>query len=410
MARELLRLARRLRRHDLTHIDLLANIRFPGPRAHGIQVAAMAEALSAAGLNVDVTVPRRFPGGETDPWTYYGVSRSFGVQRLSSLDLIDLVPARLQRLPFLLQSATFGWRALARIAVDRHTGILVRDHYTLAVLLWGLRTRDLQRVAAEVHSLPEAGAARRRAIANLARLPAVIVISEALRDDLVAGGVDPAAILLARDGVHLSRFQDLPPASAARAHLNLPELPTAAYAGQLYAWKGVETLVRAMGGLPGGQLVVVGGEKEPLQRLVALAREAAPGRVHFTGLVPHAAVPFHLAAGDVIVLPNSARSEISSRHTSPLKLFEAMSTGRPIVASDLPSLREVLRHEGNAILVAPDDPGALAAGLSRVFSDEPLRRRLSAQARADVEPYDWRARGAAVARFLRERLTVGAGP
>ena len=56
-----------------------------------------------------------------------------------------------------------------------------------------------------------------------------------------------------------------------------------------------------MGGLPDGQLVVVGGEREALQRLVALAREAAPGRVHFTGLVPHAAVPFHLAAGDVIV-------------------------------------------------------------------------------------------------------------
>ncbi|HZJ69725.1 MAG TPA: glycosyltransferase, partial [Planctomycetota bacterium] len=105
--------------------------------------------------------------------------------------------------------------------------------------------------------------------------------------------------------------------------------------------------------------------------------------------------------------PNSARSEISVRHTSPLKLFEAMSTGRPIVASDLPSLREVLRDGENAVLVPPDDPGALAAGLSRVFSDDHLRRRLSGQAKREVEPYDWHARGRAVAHFLRERLAVG---
>ena len=112
----------------------------------------------------------------------------------------------------------------------------------------------------------------------------------------------------------------------------------------------------------------------------------------------------------MIVLPNSARSEISARYTSPLKLFEAMASGRPIVASDLPSLREVLRDDVNAVLVAPDDPGALAAGLSRVFSDEPLRRRLAGQARREVEPFDWSARGVAVARFLRERLVVGASP
>lgn len=399
-----------MRRHDLTHIDLTVNIRFPGNRAHGIQVAAMAEALSSAGLNVDVVVPRRFPAGEADPWQHYGVSRTFGMQRLSSFDLIEVVPPAWQRVPFLLQSASFGWRALARTAVERHSGVLVRDHYTLAVMVWGLRKPDLARVAAEVHSLPDPGPARQRAIANLARLSAVIVISAALRDDLVEGGVDAGSILLARDGVHLSRFQGLPPAPAARAHLNLPELPTVVYAGQLYAWKGVDHLVRAMAGLSNGQLVVVGGEKEPLQRLVALAREVAPGRVHFTGLVPHAAVPFHLAAGDVIALPNSAQSEISARYTSPLKLFEAMASGRAIVASDLPSLREVLRDGVNALLVAPDDPAALAQGLSRAFDDEALRRRLAGQARRDVEPFDWNARGVAVARFLRERLVVGAAP
>ena len=65
-------------------------------------------------------------------------------------------------------------------------------------------------------------------------------------------------------------------------------------------------------------------------------------RVTFTGLMPPAEVAARLREADVLVLPNPA-SAISSEFTSPLKLFEYMASGRPIVASDLPSLREVLR-------------------------------------------------------------------
>jgi glycosyltransferase involved in cell wall biosynthesis len=393
--------------HDLSRIDLVVNIRFPGPRAHGIQVAAMAEALAATGLNVDVVVPRRFPDGDLDPYEHYGVRHTFGVQRLASLDAIDMVPPAWQRLPFLVQSMTFAWRALARAAVERDAGVVVRDHYTLTVLAAGLRGRDRRRLAAEVHNLPGPGPRRAQVLARLAALPAVVVISEALRDDLIAGGLTPEAVLLARDGVHLSRFDDLPEAPVARAHLGLPEQPTVAYAGQLYPWKGVDTLIRAIGLLPDVRLLIVGGDRQHLPGMLALADEQAPGRVHFAGTVPHAAVPFHLAAGDVIALPNSAREEISARFTSPLKLFEAMASRRAIVASDLPSLREVLREEENALLAQPDDPQSLADSVRRLLDDDVLARRLAVAAREDAEPFDWNRRGELVAGFLRRRLEAG---
>jgi len=393
--------------HEITHLDIVVNIRFPGTRAHGIQVAAMAQALADTGLAVDVVVPRRLPWRDLDPWAHYGVRRVFGVQRVSSLDTIDLFPPRLQRLPFLLQSATFGWRALARAAVQRQTGILARDHYTLVTLAAGLRESDVQRLAAEVHDLPRSSGRQRQVARHLARLPAVVTISRALREDLVALGVPGDRILVAPDGVHLERFLDLPEAAAARRHLHLPEAPTVVYAGQLYPWKGVDTLVEALARLPEAQLVVVGGDRDNLARLVALAKRAAPGRVHFTGQVPHAAVPFHLAAGDVVALPNSAREEISARYTSPLKLFEALASRRALLASDLPSLREVLRHDGNAWLVPPDDAEALAAGLRALLSDRARALRLATAARADAGRYDWSARGRAVADFLRARLATG---
>ena len=392
----------------LTRLDLVVNIRFPGDRAHGLQVAAMAEALADTGLAVDVIVPRRIPWRDIDPWTHYGVRRVFGVQRISSLDTIDLFPPALQRLPFLVQSASFGWRALARAAVQRDTAILARDHYTLATLANGLRERDVQRLAAEVHDLPRTPRRRARLARHLARLPAVVTISHALRDDLVQLGVAADRVLVAPDGVHVERHADLPDARAARRHLHLPEAPTVAYAGQFYPWKGVDGLVAAVGRVPEAQLLLVGGDRVNLPRVQALARREAPGRVHFTGQVPHAAVPFHLAAADVVALPNSAHEEISARYTSPLKLFEALASGRPVLASDLSSLREVLRHDQNAWLVAPDDAEALAAGLRALLADRVRAARLAATARAEAQRYDWSERGRSVAQFLRERLVTGA--
>ncbi len=394
---------------DLTRLDLIVNVRFPGVRAHGIQVAAMAEALADTGLVVDVVVPRRFPYRAVDPWAHYGVRRNFEVCRIANIDTIDMVKPSAQRVPFLMQSITFGLRALARAAVERDAGILVRDHYTLEILVGGLRAGDRARVAAEIHNLPEAGGRLRRVVAALKSLRAVVVISDGLKQDLEREGLESSRILVARDGVHLSRFATRPSVEDARQHLSLrADVPTVVYAGQLYEWKGVDTLVQAMGQLPQAQLLVVGGDAPNLSRIEKLVALHAPGRVILAGSVPHQAVPFYLAAGDVIALPNSARETISRKYTSPLKMFEAMASGRAILGTDLPSLREVLQHDANAYLVAPDDPTAMAEGLDALIQDEALRTRLALQAEQDVLPYDWAERGRLVANFLREKLVVGA--
>ena len=80
------------------------------------------------------------------------------------------------------------------------------------------------------------------------------------------------------------------------------------------------------------------------------------------------------------------------RHTSPLKAFEAMAAGRPVLASDLPSSREFLRHGENAWLVPPDDAIALAEGLSALLSDDALSERIARRAFEDALAYSWDAR------------------
>ncbi len=163
------------------------------------------------------------------------------------------------------------------------------------------------------------------------------------------------------------------------------------YAGHLYPWKGVETLLGALAAAPGLRGRVIGGHpSEPdLGRLRQFAANLGLGeRVEFTGMKAPGEVPALLREADLLVLPNRATS-VSANYTSPLKLFEYLAAGRPIVASDLPALREILRDRENAWLVPPDDTAALAAALEDARARQGLAVRLAKAAFDSAAAYSW---------------------
>jgi glycosyltransferase involved in cell wall biosynthesis len=153
----------------------------------------------------------------------------------------------------------------------------------------------------------------------------------------------------------------------------------------------VDVFVRALALAPGLRGLIVGGHpgEADLARVERIAREAGvTDRLTITGLVPPRDVTRYLAQADVLVLPNTP-SAISERYTSPLKLFEYLTLGKPVAASDLPSIREILTHDVDALLVPPGDAPALAAALIRVTEDAALAGRLGAAALALSADYTW---------------------
>jgi glycosyltransferase involved in cell wall biosynthesis len=205
------------------------------------------------------------------------------------------------------------------------------------------------------------------------------------------------------DGVRIADEADREPSIAV-----VRQRPVVCYAGHLYAWKGVDVLLRALADAPEVDAMIVGGhDKEPdLDRMRALASTLNLGqRVTFTGLVAPADVAAKLASADILALPNPA-SAISTHATSPLKLFEYMAAGRAIVASDLPSIREVLTDDVNALLVAPGDPSALASAIRRLASDAALRTRLGAAARTAVRDYSWARRAERLEQLFTQVLSA----
>lgn len=372
------------------HIALAANARMPTEWAHGVQIAHMAEAFARLGHEVELLVPDRPESRGQDVAAWYGLSDCFRVRRLPDLGAVHGRP--LGQLP---QRLSYIGAALALLATRPPDLLLSRDEVMAALA----RPRTLSLY--ELHKLPSR---RLRAWAACARTASGVVSTNGWKRDLLVQqyGLDEGRILVAPNGTDVERFQAaaaIPLGSrlgiARGARLIL-------YAGHLHAWKGVEHLVAAAPLLPESvHIVVLGGRDEDLARF--RAAHAGP-RVHLPGPVPPAEVAGWLKAADLLVLPNIGTDPESTYQTSPLKLFEYMAAGRPILASDLPSVREIL-DERCAWLVEPGSPAAIARAALAALADPEEAARRAAAASVRVEGRSWSARAHAILDFaagLRE--------
>jgi glycosyltransferase involved in cell wall biosynthesis len=169
----------------------------------------------------------------------------------------------------------------------------------------------------------------------------------------------------------------------------------------LYGWKGVDTLIAAAKQFPREvELVLVGGSTEEMAAIQAATTGYPAGSIRLIGRVRHPEIPGHLASADILVLPNNKGDANSERYTSPLKLFEYMASGKPIIASDLPSMREVL-NENNCTFFFPGDPTSLARAVQTVLDDPSAAQSKASQSLADVQRYSWKKRARAIVEFVR---------
>jgi glycosyltransferase involved in cell wall biosynthesis len=379
----------------------IANIRLPTEKAHGLQIVQNCEAFAAAGAQVTLWAAQRWNSAAQrrsgDVWAHYGVERNFALRRLPCVDLIPLVPERIDRLAqavFLLQLLTFTLSAALRAVVVHADAFYSRDALVLLALSLFKPRRAL---AYEVHSLAP-GRFGRWTQRQVIRRCAVFATTRRLADALIERGADPARTWVVHDGIRTDRFADLPDRDSARRSLGWPEDAfIVGYVGRLHTMamsKGVDVLVEALAGCEGMAVALVGGPAEMAAALRDRWRALGGRAGHFfdAGQVPPAQVPLYIAAFDACAMP-LPWTEHFAFYASPIKLFEYMAAGRPIVATDLPSTAEVVADGETALLVPPGDPMALRVAVERLRADPALGARLAAAARARVmAEYTWSAR------------------
>jgi glycosyltransferase involved in cell wall biosynthesis len=380
----------------------ITNARLPTEKAHGFQICKMCEALARNGVEVSLLHPYRYqwdPGLQgRNVFDYYSVPRSFQVRTLPNLDVVPL-ERFLPKGPFpaVFFAHAFVWGLYGALIARREKADL---YYTRdSELAYWLGRLGMPTVY-EAHLVPKVGQwllLRRLACQPALRL--VVVLTWFIKEQFAGMGFPEERVIELPDGVDLALFEDLPSKEECRRRLGLPlDSVIIGYIGRfqtLEMEKGIPELVQAMALLPtvnGSEplLLCVGGPMDAVPSYFTFAsqRGVPEHRLKFVDRVPNREVPHWIRACDVVTIP-WPWTEFSAYFTSPLKLFEYMAAGVPIVATDLPSLREVLRHGENAWLVEPGSSRSLGEGLKIVLGDWSTAQRLAAQARSDVHCFTW---------------------
>lgn len=372
-------------------IAYCTNVRLPSERAHGHQIAQVCDALTHLGHYVQILAPHRRNPIHQAYTDYYGADPRVELVQLGSFDPIDhvLLP-RVVQLPIL--------HTLLRRSLAHHLTVEPFDLlYTRAPALLPTLLRTGAPVVLELHQLPRRGRTAFVERCNVCRL--VVCLTHSMRETLIEWGVAPDRVIAEGDAVDLHRFLHLPSQDEVRAQIGLQtNRIVVGYVGRLRTLgmeKGVRTLLEALRLLqPKAAFlgVIVGGPQSDRRAYERLAQEMSLTNedVRFLGEVDHARVPHMLTACDILAMPFPDLPHYR-HHMSPLKMFEYMAAHRPIVTSDLPTVRDVLSEE-TAFFCMPGDPASLAEALEAIRAHSQSASKRANAALQLVQRHTWEER------------------
>lgn len=375
-------------------LALIAPGPIPAQTANSIQVMKMTQALVEEGYMVRVFAPGS--GGQPPSWdglaAHYGLTHRFEIHWLAARSA--------------LRRYDFAFAALRAAQVWGADLIYTRLPQAATLAAW----RD-QATIFELHDLPSGvmGPWLLRRFLRARGARRLVVNTQFLADQIrirypLAGR--EGFLVVAPNGVDLRPYAKLPGPQAARKGLGLPEAFTVGYSGHLYAGRGIGLTLELAKRLPAMRFLLVGGRPDDVAARKDQARGL--GNVQFTGFVANADLPGYQAACDVLLIPYSQQVAGSSGgdiapYTNPLKMFEYLASGRPVLASDLPILREILNEE-NAILLPIGDVPSWAHALLALEESPGRRATLAKAGLLTAAEYTWRKR---VQRVLRGLPTSG---
>lgn len=383
-------------------IIYLANLRLPTEKAYGIQITKMCEAFANNGHEVKLLHPyRKNLSISQDIFSYYSVKNNFKDQLIKSPDFYFL--GFLDKLSFLIKNYLSA-KALVREALKEDSDIYYTRDERIAYIL----NKKNKNVVFECHRFSN----NKKGL--YPHFKKIVAISNGLKEDLVKSGVKDENIFVARDGVDLDEFNVQISKEEARKkffknihHESFARKKLAVYIGNFYPWKGfsifsdvakylcdknVNYLICFFGGTS-GDINKFMSELKKYQKHPNLVPMVYLNIFDIEGRVLHQDVPRILKAADCAILTGNESEIISAKYTSPLKMFEYMASGCPIVAQGLPSFREVLNNE-NSFLVEPGNTKALADKITWIFDEknEDEVRSKAKKAFDDIQKYTWQNR------------------
>lgn len=360
----------------------------PSQSANSLQSVKTVEALAQRGATLVFAV-RRLEGSKAAALGYYGAK-----------DCFDVDPAGLQR------AFAASWRFAVWVVVRLVRGVRGENFdalYTRSEKVALIASITRKPVLIELHRPFRLRLLR--LVVRWAHRVHVVAISEAIREEVIhQAGIPADAVTIARSASAVRVLG----AAITRSDSGGDAALRVGYAGHLYEGKGLEILLPLAERCPWADFVVLGGE--PRDVIFWQVRAAALSNVTFLGHRPASEIDAVLSTLDVGLLPNQRHVRPSgsvdgdiARWTSPMKAFDYMAFGLPIIASNQRNLREFLTDRETALFCEPDSISDWVAALTELRDDADLRRALGRRAQAlQRERFTWHARADIILRLLDE--------
>lgn len=334
--------------------------RFPSEKAAALFAARSIQAFSEKGINVIALFPRRLGRSKISSGKFYGLKDEIDAHFLATIDLFWI--PYLGKVAFWVSFLSFSISVFVYVGIHYIRDGVVYTNESLPALLLSILS---PRVVYEMHDFPEKSLWLYK---KLFQRVFLIVTTNTWKSNELGSvfGVSRERIFVEPNAVDIEMFQNAGPQIESRRILDITnEKRICVYTGHLYDWKGVHVLAAAAHFIPDILVYFVGGTDADTKRFQE--RWGYNKNVRIVGYRPHLEMPLWQKAANVLVLPNAGTEKISTLYTSPMKLFEYMASGVPVVASDLPSIREITPL-GSVVFVPPDNPEALAKAIHDVAS------------------------------------------
>lgn len=376
----------------------LANARIPTEKAHGIQIMKMCEAFAENGLDVELVIPKRLDGRGGNLFAFYEVRSNFKIRKIFNLDLYIL-----GKFGYWIRAISFAFFASFYALKHQADFIYSRDELPLFILCFFKKN-----IYFEVHTSKYNFFIKE----VLKKSSGIISISHGLCHYFTEKGFQEEKFFLASDAVDLEIFYKIKETKLElKRELGLPEHgKVVGYVGKYKTMgkgKGVDLLIRIFPKVLQMEktafLLLVGVYDDELKEVCNIfdSLNIPPKKYKIVTHVKQNLAMRYVKASDVLVMnyPNISHYAF---FMSPLKLFEYMASGNPIISTDLPSVREVL-NERNAILVKSDDQNELLKGILRFFGNQEESSKLAEQASRDILEHSWTKRAMRIINFIKSK-------
>ncbi|MGB2691201.1 MAG: glycosyltransferase family 4 protein [Thermodesulfobacteriota bacterium] len=352
--------------------------------ASAIHIMKMCQAMTRLGVETELLIPSNKP--RTQLFEYYGIESEF---RITSFPYFRNTS---------LRNIIHGLLAALYIKLFRANRYDIVVTRNIVFTYFATKFFQIPTIYDAHHPLVKGGSFLFDSFKDSKYLIRFSTNSKGLSETYIDQGLPADKLVVAHNGVELERFQNAPSKLECREHLKLPfDKKIVCYAGNIYEGRGIEQLIDVAQRLKDIMFLIVGGLDEDVDRYRKIAKSEGARNFELVGFVPHRDVPLYLLASDILVMPYTSNMTIkggtkAEQFTSPIKLFEYMAAARPIVATSIPSVKEVLEDGVNSILVEPGSADAIYEGLEKVLSDDNLSDRISAKAGHEINKYTWEER------------------